>query len=546
MAWRRGAFLSLLGLPLAMSSLAHAGDAPHFNWSGFYLGYHLGGALDLAEIGDPFGPSIFGGTVRKPGPLAGGQAGYNWQHGATLLGLEADVSWADLDGTNTCFAYSGYYVSANCRASVDAFGTFTGRLGWILPADGRTLIFGKAGLAFAHTKIEATPNGGLGLESTRERGVDWGWTVGGGVERAVTTRWTVKAEYDFLSSDNSFAAPRSLFQSVPAGPLDADVSGAPTERDRNIHAFKIGMNYMLAPARGSDAPLVATNPSLPDGFAVTIGARYVHGWGQFHKDLGIQGEGLGSLASRLTYNNDGTDGGEAFARLDTPFGVMVKGLIGGASGGGRLNDEDWDLPFPTGEVAYSNTISAVDNDISYGLVDVGYTIWRGPQHSVTPFVGYTELHQDMTGLGCRQIANRYSDCASPIPTSVRGITEGDYWQALRLGASVEAAIAPRVTLSGEAAYLPYAKFKGTDDHLLRDLVSPEEGHGTGVQLEARLSYAVTDALEIGIGGRYWSMWTTSGNVNFGGEGVIVPMRYAAEQAQLLVQGSYKFGAGVRD
>jgi hypothetical protein len=75
---------------------------------------------------------------------------------------------------------------------------------------------------------------------------------------------------------------------------------------------------------------------------------------------------------------------------------------------------------------------------------------------------------------------------------------------------------------------------------LRSLVSPESGDGFGVQLEATLSYALTDEFSIGVGGRYWSMRTTSGNVNFGGEGVIVPMRYAAEQAHLLVQGSYKF------
>jgi hypothetical protein len=50
---------------------------------------------------------------------------------------------------------------------------------------------------------------------------------------------------------------------------------------------------------------------------------------------------------------------------------------------------------------------------------------------------------------------------------------------------------------------------------------------------------VTDALSIGVGGRYWSMRTTKGDVDFGGE-VVVPMRYAAEQAHLLVQGSYKF------
>jgi hypothetical protein len=73
------------------------------------------------------------------------------------------------------------------------------------------------------------------------------------------------------------------------------------------------------------------------------------------------------------------------------------------------------------------------------------------------------------------------------------------------------------------------------------LVSPEDGEGIGVQLEATLSYAVTDAFSLGIGGRYWSVWTTNGTVNFGGTGAIVPMRYAAELAHLLVQGSYKFG-----
>jgi hypothetical protein len=37
------------------------------------------------------------------------------------------------------------------------------------------------------------------------------------------------------------------------------------------------------------------------------------------------------------------------------------------------------------------------------------------------------------------------------------------------------------------------------------------------------------------------MWTTSGDVNFGDTGTIIPMRFASEQAQLPVQGSYRFG-----
>ena len=64
-----------------------------------------------------------------------------------------------------------------------------------------------------------------------------------------------------------------------------------------------------------------------------------------------------------------------------------------------------------------------------------------------------------------------------------------------------------------------------------------------VQLEAMLTYAATERLSLGVGGRYWSMWTTSGNVNFGGTGEIVPMRYAAEQAHLLLEGSYRFDLG---
>jgi hypothetical protein len=41
-----------------------------------------------------------------------------------------------------------------------------------------------------------------------------------------------------------------------------------------------------------------------------------------------------------------------------------------------------------------------------------------------------------------------------------------------------------------------------------------------------LSYAATEALSVGVGGRYWSMWTTSGVVDFGGSGEFIPMRYA--------------------
>jgi hypothetical protein len=61
--------------------------------------------------------------------------------------LETDASLANLDGTNKCFAFSGTFVSLDCRAHTDAFGTVTGRVGWAFGPFGRSLLHGKGGLA---------------------------------------------------------------------------------------------------------------------------------------------------------------------------------------------------------------------------------------------------------------------------------------------------------------------------------------------------------------------------------------------------------------
>jgi hypothetical protein len=65
-------------------------------------------------------------------------------------------------------------------------------------------------------------------------------------------------------------------------------------------------------------------------------------------------------------------------------------------------------------------------------------------------------------------------------------------------------------------YLPYVKFSGVDNHWLRALVIDESGKGKGVELEAILSYYVMPKFSVGVGGRYWAMWTTSGDDLFNG------------------------------
>lgn len=527
------------------SVLAEPTPPPQVNWSGAYVGAHLGGTLTFTDIHSPFGPSIYGDSVRASGAVAGGQIGYNWQLDRWVLGIEAEASWADAFGSNTCFAFSGFYISANCKADIDATGTFSGRAGWLLGPDGETLLYGKAGLAWQHANMFASANGLPATpQQTSKNAYRWGFSLGAGVERAIGSNWSLRAEYGYRRFDHDgFTSPPGLLQTRPVVAPNEDVDVAPraVHASSDAHLLKLGINYRLGEtASGIAAPLwrPAAPSDAPPGVTLEIGTRYVYGWGRFQKDLGGTGTGTTSLASRLTYGGMNTNGVEALMQFDLANGLVAKGFIGWGKGSGRLNDEDWAIQKPI-FVPYTNTLSNADDEIGYGIIDAGYNIWRSDSIRLTPFIGYSRFNQQMSGKGCVQVAHPNSVCSKPIASSVSVISEDDTWQALRLGAAGDIAIVPGVRLAVDAAYLPYVHFTGTDNHILRSLISPEWANGTGAQIDVMLTYALTEQFTIGVGGRYWAMWTGDGWTNFGGT-QLVPMRYSVEQAALLLQGSYSF------
>ncbi len=68
----------------------------------------------------------------------------------------------------------------------------------------------------------------------------------------------------------------------------------------------------------------------------------------------------------------------------------------------------------------------------------------------------------------------------------------------------------RWRLSTDVAYLPWTDFKGRDNHLVRPtttFIDQRGNGGGGVQLEGVLSYFITKNFSVGIGARYWAMWT---------------------------------------
>lgn len=271
-----------------------------WNWAGFYLGVHAGGGLGLTEFTDPFGGSIYGDKVRTPAALGGGQVGYNWQSWTLplVLGLEADVSALDAVGDNTCFAYSGFYVSANCRVRQNATTTLAARLGYAFGPDGHTLFYLKGGLAGVHTKIDIAANNILPPQETSQNAWRWGGMVGGGIEQALTPAWSLKLEYDYLTfGGRSLATPASLTQAE----VDAVVlpsAGSTTTARQQMHLFKLGLNYRIGADPWSGWPLTPAPYAVKEPRkAIPSRPRPRAGKSRSARATGTAGVGLRSISA---------------------------------------------------------------------------------------------------------------------------------------------------------------------------------------------------------------------------------------------------------
>ncbi|MFL9499961.1 outer membrane beta-barrel protein [Rhodopseudomonas palustris] len=543
-------------------SPAAAADMPRFpplmpvapvswNWAGLYWGVHVGGSFGSSSFSDPAGPGLYGGSVRSPAALAGIQVGYNYQPSANwLIGVEADLSSMNAKGTNTCMASSGLFISSNCRVRQDALATLTGRAGFITGPAGRTLLYAKGGAAFLSERLDIAVGYPLG-NSTDTNDGRWGWTVGAGIERALAPAWSVKLEYNYADFGSRDMATPGSYRLVPGVGLFATPSGT-SKVEQDLHAVKVGLNLKFGgdvDARFDDYHLRGSQAGIDvvERGAVEVGGRVWYSSGRFQKDLGAtvdQGT-QNVLISRLTYQSTAASG-EAFGRVDGPYDTFLKGFAGGGTLlSGHMNDEDW---IATEDIPYSNTLSdPVKGSIAYATLDVGYNLLRGADYKFGGFVGYNYYRENKSAYGCVQTAGATSlVCAQPISATVLGITQNDTWHSLRVGLNGEFGLGRGFKLSADAAYLPYVKTFGTDTHLLRtdvpDKVSPSQGTGQGVQLEAILSYQLNSAFSVGAGARYWAMWaTTNAYTNiFGTECPCQTQPARTERYGTFLQAAYKF------
>ena len=199
-----------------MSSIAVAdgyersvGYAPRaWSWTGCYIGVEGGGIWGSASntsFDTTFGPAFVGpitGNYDLSGSMAGGTIGCNYQTGAFVLGIEADDSWTNNQGSS--FAIAPFNRTALIQTQENWIATFRGRLGYAFAPRWLAYVTGGAAATDASLTIK-DPNGlgGSGAEAS-DSNTRWGWTVGAGTEWAVAGRWSFKAEYlhaDFGNSD---------------------------------------------------------------------------------------------------------------------------------------------------------------------------------------------------------------------------------------------------------------------------------------------------------------------------------------------------------
>jgi outer membrane immunogenic protein len=184
-----------------------------YNWTGFYIGGHLGGAFAESN-------SLAGNGARFMGGVQGGfdyQFAPNW-----VVGAEAQYSWVANNKSGVLFPGSTVVTSNN-----NQLGSAAARLGYTW---GPALLYAKGGYAWRdNPNLGVTVAGAPVAFTTSDTHKD-GYTVGAGLEYMFAPNWSAKAEYQYYDFGST---------TFTAGP--APIVGARLRDDE--HTAKVGINY---------------------------------------------------------------------------------------------------------------------------------------------------------------------------------------------------------------------------------------------------------------------------------------------------------------
>jgi outer membrane immunogenic protein len=203
----RRLFTAALSL-LALEGAAHAADLPPAPqlppvkaqpvWTGFYAGLNVGGAFGSSRNAfNIAGFALPSFNTPLTGVVGGGEAGYNWQTGRWVLGLETNFEGSGLSGGRTapCLPPLCGALAASYREKMPWFGTLRPRVGY---AFGNWLFYATGGGALGQVDTSATAAVGSFVATDNRGQTRGGWTLGGGVEVELLAGWSAKIEYLYV------------------------------------------------------------------------------------------------------------------------------------------------------------------------------------------------------------------------------------------------------------------------------------------------------------------------------------------------------------
>jgi high affinity Mn2+ porin len=229
-----------------------------YDWSGFYVGGHMGYAggnsnwtANPAQAGLPSTSGSldmylpFNEPTEAGSFLMGFQGGYNYMlANRMVLGVEADTSFAAFQNLNG-LSISGLtnfkapvVGPASYGETVLSFGTVRGRIGY---APGNWLFYATGGFAWTYDQLTLTQL----ASGTNDSPFLWrlGWTAGVGVEVPIAPNWTAKGEY--------------LWTGYPTATANFPDLGQTISSNLNLQEFRLGLNYHF----NGDAPVSAAAAS---------------------------------------------------------------------------------------------------------------------------------------------------------------------------------------------------------------------------------------------------------------------------------------------
>jgi opacity protein-like surface antigen len=163
------------------------------------------------------------------------QLGANYQVGQVVFGAEVTGSLAMLEGSNTCYGGNPdtSVAGLECENRTHAIGTLTGRVGY---AAGRSLFYIRGGVALSHDDYTLNTNTTADGSIQTVRSTNVGWTVGGGIEHALTPRWSVNTEYKYIDLGS-----RTPHFDVPAALIGTGDNAVKSQR----HLLMMSVNYIF-------------------------------------------------------------------------------------------------------------------------------------------------------------------------------------------------------------------------------------------------------------------------------------------------------------